>query len=135
MAIHGGVAGNVIPDECVVTVNYRYAPDLTAAEAESHVREVLAGFEVNVVDNAAGALPRLQLPEAAEFVAMVGEDPRPKFGWTDVARFARAGIPALNFGPGSPSVAHARHEFVPLHELRRCDAVMQNWLAGVTVIE
>ena len=135
VTIHGGVAGNVIPDECVVTVNYRYAPDLTAAEAEGHVREVLAGFEVNVVDNAAGALPRLQLPEAAEFVAMVGEDPRPKFGWTDVARFARAGIPALNFGPGSPSVAHARHEFVPLHELRRCDAVMQNWLAGVTVIE
>ena len=135
VAITGGVAGNVIPDECTITINYRYAPDRSADEAEFHVREVMAGFDVTVVDNAAGASPRLELPESADFVAMVGEEPRPKFGWTDVARFAAAGLPALNFGPGSPSVAHARHEFVPVGDLRRCDEVMHHWLASADVTD
>jgi len=128
VGIRGGVAGNVIPDECVVTVNYRYAPDRGAAEAVDHVREVLAGFDVRPVDNSAGALPRLDLPMAADFVRAIGAEPRPKYGWTDVARFAAMGIPALNFGPGSPSVAHAAHEFVPLGDLLRCEAALCEWL-------
>ena len=128
VGIRGGVAGNVIPDECVVTVNYRFAPDRSVDEAEREVRAIAEGFEVRVVDNAAGALPHLDLPLAAQFVAAVGTPPRPKYGWTDVARFAAAGIPAVNFGPGSPNVAHARHECVPLADLHRCENVLREWL-------
>jgi len=130
VSIRGGVAGNVIPDECVVTVNFRYAPNRTGEQAVAFVCDFFSGFEVTVTDNASGALPGLDLPEAIEFVAVAGSEPRPKFGWTDVARMAARGVPALNFGPGSPSVAHARHEFVPLDDLRRCHTVMHNWLAG-----
>ena len=129
VGIRGGVAGNVIPDECVVTVNYRFAPDRSVDEAEREVRSVAEGFDVRVIDVAEGALPHLHLPLAAQFVQAVGEPPRPKYGWTDVARFAAVGIPAVNFGPGSPNVAHARHEFVPLADLHRCEDVLRNWLS------
>ncbi|MDP3972158.1 MAG: peptidase dimerization domain-containing protein, partial [Candidatus Nanopelagicales bacterium] len=130
VAIAGGVAGNVIPDECVVTVNYRFAPDLSPAQAEEHLRQVFPDVELVVVDSAPGARPGLHLDLAREFVAATGERAAPKFGWTDVARFAAIGIPALNFGPGSPSVAHTPGEFVDVSELRRCEEVLRAWLAG-----
>ncbi len=126
--IHGGVAGNVIPDECVVTVNYRFAPDRSLTEAETLVRDVFDGFEVNIVDAAPGALPGLDRAAAADFVQAVGETPRPKFGWTDVARFSALGVPALNFGPGDPALAHTRDEHVPLAQIASCEARMRAWL-------
>ena len=128
--IRGGQATNVIPDEAVVTVNYRYAPSLGMADAEAHVREVFDGFDVTVTDHGPGALPGLELPAAQAFIAEVGAEPRPKFGWTDVARFAELGIPAVNYGPGSPSLAHTRDEHVPTSQLRECDEVMRAWLSG-----
>lgn len=128
--IRGGSATNVIPDEAVVTVNYRYAPSLSMAEAEGHVREVFDGFDVTVMDHGAGALPGLDREAAKAFVAQVGAEPRPKFGWTDVSRFAGLGIPAVNFGPGSPTLAHTREEYVPVDQLLRCDEVIRSWLAG-----
>ncbi|MHB1166330.1 MAG: succinyl-diaminopimelate desuccinylase [Candidatus Nanopelagicales bacterium] len=130
VGIRGGVAGNVIPDECVVTVNYRFAPDRSEAEAVEHVREVFAGLEVTVVDSAPGALPGLDRPAAAAFVSAVGPATRPKYGWTDVARFSALGIPALNFGPGDPSLAHTRDEHVPVRQLESCLADLRTWLAG-----
>jgi len=128
VAISGGVAGNVIPDECVVTVNHRFAPDRSEEQALGHVREVFDGFEVTVVDSAPGALPGLDRPAAADFVAAAGSEPRPKFGWTDVARFTALGIPALNFGPGDPSVAHTRDEHVSLTQIRSCEERLRRWL-------
>lgn len=128
--IRGGVAGNVIPDECVVTVNYRFAPDRSVDEAIAHVREVFDGYEVTVTDAASGALPGLDRPAAAAFVAAVGEEPRPKFGWTDVARFAALGVPALNFGPGDPALAHTRDEHVPLAQIASCEERMRAWLTS-----
>jgi succinyl-diaminopimelate desuccinylase len=128
--IAGGVAGNVIPDECVVTVNHRFAPDRTLDGAVAHVQEVFAGYEVVVVDAAPAAAPGLDRPAAAEFVAAVGEQPRPKFGWTDVARFTALGIPALNFGPGDPALAHTRDEHVPLAQIASCEQRMRAWLTG-----
>lgn len=130
VGIEGGVAGNVIPDACVVTVNYRFAPVLSPEDAEAHVREVFDGFEVTVVDLAPGALPGLDLAAAQDFVAAVGAEPRPKFGWTDVARFAEIGVPAVNFGPGDPSLAHAVDERVPEADLRACEATLRGWLTG-----
>lgn len=128
VGIAGGVAGNVIPDECVVTVNYRFAPDRTEAQAADHVRDVFAGYDVAIVDSAPPAAPGLDRPAAADFVRAVGAAPQPKFGWTDVARFAGLGVPALNFGPGDPSLAHSRDEYVPLADLTACEDALRSWL-------
>lgn len=133
VGIAGGVAGNVIPDACEVTVNYRFAPSRSTAEAEAHVRSVFAGFPLEVVDLAAGALPGLELPAARDFVASVGAQPRPKFGWTDVARFAQLGIPAVNFGPGDPSLAHAVDERVSEADLITCEQALTSWLTDQSV--
>jgi succinyl-diaminopimelate desuccinylase len=130
VGIRGGVAGNVIPDECVVTVNYRFAPDRTVDEAIDHMAEVFEGLPVTIVDQAAGALPGLGWPSAAAFVETVGEPARPKFGWTDVARFSALGIPALNFGPGDPAVAHTRDEHVDTAQLEVCEARLRAWLTA-----
>ncbi|WP_188984849.1 succinyl-diaminopimelate desuccinylase [Saccharopolyspora thermophila] len=127
--ISGGVAGNVVPDECVVTVNHRFAPDRTLAEAEAHLREVFDGFEVTVVDGAPAALPGLSAPAAAELVEASGAAPVAKLGWTDVARFAARGLPAVNFGPGSPTLAHTKQEHVAAAEIRRCADVLTRFLS------
>jgi succinyl-diaminopimelate desuccinylase len=130
VAIRGGVAGNVIPDECVVTVNYRFAPSLTPELAIRHVQAIFEGFDVRVVDVAAGAMPGLSHPAAEAFVERAGGNPRPKFGWTDVARFTSLGIPAVNFGPGDPSLAHTREEYVPTGQVRDALAAMRAWLTA-----
>src|SRR5918911_4637773 len=129
VAISGGIAGNVIPDYCRVVVNYRFAPDREAGAAVQHVREVFEGFEVSVIDAADGARPGLDRPAAAAFVAAIGAEPRAKDGWTDVARFSALGVPALNFGPGDPTVAHADDEHVPVAQLRACEEALLTWLA------
>jgi succinyl-diaminopimelate desuccinylase len=128
VGIRGGVAGNVIPDECVVEVNYRFAPDRSADQAAAHVREVFDGWEVAITDAAGGARPGLGNPAVASFVAAMGGAPRAKLGWTDVARFDALGIPAVNYGPGDPRVAHARNEHVSLAQIDQCEARMRDWL-------
>lgn len=129
--IAGGVAGNVVPDAAELDVNFRFAPDRTVAEAEAHVREVLAGLDLRceVTDSAAGALPGLAAPAAAELVAAAGGRFRAKYGWTDVARFAALGIPAVNYGPGDPNLAHKRDERVPLAQIRHVEAVLREYLS------
>lgn len=131
VAISGGVAGNVIPDECVVEVNFRFAPDRSEAEAEAFVRGLFAGYDVRVTDSAPGAMPGLDLPAAKAFVEAVGREVNPKFGWTDVARFTALGIPAVNFGPGDPMLAHKKEELVPVEHLVRCERQLTDWLTGV----
>ena len=128
--ISGGVAGNVLPDECVVTVNHRFAPDRSVAQAEEFLREFFHGYDVTVVDSAPGALPGLGLPAAKEFVETVGGPVNPKFGWTDVARFSALGVPAVNFGPGDPMLAHKQDEHVPVEHIERCERQMRSWLGG-----
>jgi succinyl-diaminopimelate desuccinylase len=128
--ISGGVAGNVLPDACVVTVNFRFAPDRTEAEAEAFVREFFDGFETTVSDSAPGALPGLDKPAAKAFLAAVGGEANPKFGWTDVARFTGLGVPAVNFGPGDPMLAHKQEEFVPLEHIERCERQLRDWLGA-----
>jgi succinyl-diaminopimelate desuccinylase len=128
--ITGGVAGNVIPDECVVTVNYRFAPDRSIDQAREHLEEVFAGWDVEIRDAASGARPGLDQPAVRSFVAALGGTPRAKLGWTDVARFDALGIPAVNFGPGDSLVAHAAHEHVRLAQIEECEARMRAWLAS-----
>ncbi|MGK5637894.1 succinyl-diaminopimelate desuccinylase [Streptomyces sp. URMC 126] len=131
--IGGGVATNVIPDECTVTVNFRYAPDRTEEEAIAHVREVFADCgvaEMTVDDHSGGALPGLSHPAAAAFMEAVGGEARPKFGWTDVARFSALGVPAVNYGPGDPLYAHKRDEHVVVERIHRCEERLRAWLTA-----
>lgn len=128
--IAGGIAGNVIPDRCEVEVNYRFAPSRSADEAAAHVRSVFEGFELDVVDIAPGARPGLDAPLAQEFLAAVGAEPRPKYGWTDVARFSALGVPAVNYGPGDPSLAHHDEERVPLAQIEDVERGLRAWLTA-----
>ncbi len=133
VGITGGVAGNIVPDECVVTVNFRFAPDRTLDDAERHVREVFAGLDagtaLTVTDASPGALPGLAAPAAREFLAATGTVPRAKYGWTDVSRLAARGVPALNYGPGDPNLAHTREEHVAVEQITRCAEVLRRFLA------
>ncbi len=128
--IDGGVAGNVIPDLCEIEVNYRFAPDRTEAEAADHLADVFAGYAIEVTDSAPGALPGLTTAPARAFLAEVGGEPVGKLGWTDVARFSALGVPALNFGPGDPNVAHSRDERVELPRIVAGADVLRRWLLG-----
>ena len=129
VGIRGGVAGNVVPDACTVSINFRFAPDQSVEQAKAHMHEVFDGFDVAVTDSAPGALPGLDVPAAAAFVEAVGGSANPKFGWTDVARFSALGVPAVNYGPGDPELAHTQGEFVPLAHLRSCLTTMTSWLS------
>lgn len=130
VAISGGVAGNVIPDLAMVTVNFRFAPSRSTAEAEAHLREVFAGFDLEVTDMAEGARPGLDAPLARDFLAAVGGEAAPKYGWTDVARFSALGIPAVNYGPGDPLRAHADDERVAVAEIVECERGLRAWLSA-----
>ncbi|WP_326688133.1 MULTISPECIES: succinyl-diaminopimelate desuccinylase [unclassified Streptomyces] len=131
--IEGGVAGNVIPDACTVTVNYRYAPDRSEEAALAHVREVFEGCgveELVVDDSSPGALPGLAHPAARAFLEAVGGEPQPKYGWTDVSRFSALGVPAVNYGPGDPNLAHKRDERVETGLILRCEERLRSWLTS-----
>ncbi len=128
VAISGGIAGNVIPDACTISINYRFAPHRGVEQAKQYCRDVLAGYDLTFVDAMAGARPGLDRPAAAAFVAAVGGDPSPKLGWTDVARFSELGVPAVNFGPGNPEKAHADDEFCPIADLYTCRDALLRWL-------
>lgn len=128
--ISGGVAGNVIPDACVVEVNFRFAPDRSEADAAAFVRAFFEGYDVRLTDTAPGALPGLDRPAAKAFVEAVGGEVNPKFGWTDVARFTGLGIPAVNYGPGDPMLAHKQEEHVPVEHIERCETRLRAWLEG-----
>ena len=128
--IRGGVAGNVLPDECVVEVNFRFAPDRSEAEAADFVRDFFEGYDVTLTDSAPGALPGLDVPAAKAFVEAVGGEVNPKFGWTDVARFSGLGVPAVNFGPGDPMLAHKQEEHVPVADIERCERTLRTWLGA-----
>jgi succinyl-diaminopimelate desuccinylase len=130
IGIRGGVAGNVVPDVCEVDVNYRFAPDRSEADALSHLIDVFAGFEVELADSAPGALPGLTARPARAFLEAVGGEPVGKLGWTDVARFAALGVPALNYGPGDPSLAHTRDERVEISKIVNGAAVLGRWLTS-----
>lgn len=129
VGIAGGVAGNVVPDEASVTINYRFAPDRSVDDAVAVMESLFAGWELEVTDSAPGARPGLESDIAREFVALTGDKPAPKYGWTDVSRLSEAGIPAINFGPGDPSLAHSAGEKVPISDLEKAHDVLLRWLS------
>ncbi|WP_326545699.1 succinyl-diaminopimelate desuccinylase [Mycolicibacterium sp. ND9-15] len=130
--IDGGIAGNVIPDAASVTVNFRFAPDRSVDQALLHVRDVLDGLdaEIALTDAAAGALPGLTEPAAAALVQAAGGRVRAKYGWTDVSRFAALGIPAVNYGPGDPNLAHRVDERVETQKITAVTDVLRRYLSA-----
>ena len=128
VGIEGGVAGNVIPDRCVVTINYRFAPDKSVEQAIDHVVNLFSDFDVEVTDQAPGATPGLSQQIAQDFLRATGALVAPKFGWTDVARFAEMKTPAVNYGPGDPSLAHSQGEFVSIDEVNQVAQTLEAWL-------
>ncbi len=128
VGISGGVAGNVVPDACEVELSFRYAPDRSPADALEYVSEFFAGYELKVRDEAPAAPPGLSTPILKRFVADVEAPVVGKYGWTDVARFAQLGIPALNFGPGDPALAHQRGEYVEVGSIETTAAGLRRFL-------
>ena len=128
VAISGGVAGNVVPDACEVTVNFRFAPDRSEDEALAHVREVFDGYSVVLTDSAPGARPGLDGELAKSIVAATGGPARAKLGWTDVARFGELGIAAVNLGPGDPNLAHKPEEHVLISRIGAVEDALVRFL-------
>ena len=136
VGIDGGTAGNVIPDRASMTVNYRFAPSTTGEEAIGVLRGLFEGSdaELDIDDLAEGARPGLTSELAQEFVGCARRNAGdikvgPKYGWTDVARFSSLGIPALNFGPGDPLLAHTIDERLPTWHIIRCAQILRQWLS------
>ncbi|MCQ4213958.1 succinyl-diaminopimelate desuccinylase [Streptomyces longispororuber] len=129
VAVRAGVAGNVVPDTCVISLNARFAPSRSAAEAEAYVRGLFpAEYEFEVTEVVPGALPGLDRAAVGSLVRFLGVEPRPKLGWTDVARFTELGVPAVNFGPGDPVLAHTAGEYVSVGQLVECERKLGDWL-------
>ena len=140
--LEAGVATNTLPDEAVLRVNFRFAPNRSADEAMAHFREVLGLDEfaaedltVDVEDASPGALPGLHAAAAKELVAVAGDVVKPKFGWTDVARFSALGIPAVNFGPGDPAYCHKKDEQIPVECITALWEDLRRYLTTAPVAE
>jgi succinyl-diaminopimelate desuccinylase len=136
VSVSGGVAANVVPDLASVTVNFRFAPDRTGAEAAAYVRQLLAPFvneadgdRVELLDSADGAPPSLDHPLLGALVEITQAAPRAKVGWTDVASFWEHGVPAANFGPGDPLLAHHPDERVTRAQLEATRAALAELIA------
>ena len=128
VGIRGGIAGNVIPDSATIVINYRYAPSVTPEQASQRINDLFSEYEVTILDNEPGALPGLSDPALEKLVSLVDGKVAPKFGWTDVARFAKLGIPAVNLGPGDPQFAHSANEHVAVADIEQTSQIVQQWL-------
>ncbi len=128
VSVSGGVASNIIPPSAIIDVNYRYAPDKSPDDALVELRRVFHGYSFELTDMAPGARPGLDREIAKSFVDSVGSTPKPKYGWTDVARFSALGIPAVNYGPADPSLAHTDNEYCPADQLDTCANGLRRWL-------
>ena len=135
--VSGGVAGNVVPDQVTLGLNHRFAPDRSGGEATAAVEALLApamdpaaGDRIEVVELAPAAAPGLDHPLLTRLAGLIGSPPRAKLGWTDVAFFAERGVPAVNFGPGDPTLAHTAGERVARQELDGVRTVLAQLLAS-----
>lgn len=128
--VEGGIASNVVPAAASAELNYRYAPGRTRAEAETRLRELVPGGELEILSNSPAAPPALANPLTARLRELVPEV-APKQAWTPVAQFAEQGIDAVNYGPGETAYAHRADEQVPVASLARSYEVLSAFLGSV----
>ncbi|MFT8330240.1 succinyl-diaminopimelate desuccinylase [Bifidobacterium psychraerophilum] len=149
--VSGGKGTNVIPDECRVHVNYRFAPNKSLEEAKSlmmgegsgivlgegegtAVGGVFEGFGIEMKDESPAARPGMDSELTASLADLVfertGQQAKAKLGWTDVARFSQLGIPAVNFGAGDPLLAHKHDEQIPESDLLLMADILEHWLSS-----
>ena len=133
VGLQAGVAANVVPDSATLRLNHRYAPDRSPSEAFAFVEELLGpvmreGDELTILDIAEAAPPNLSHPILAGLARVVEAPPRAKLGWTDVARFSAVGVPAVNFGPGHPELAHVPGEWVEADNLAQTAAALRRFV-------
>ena len=134
VGVEGGGARNSVPDSATAIVNFRFAPDRSPEQAEAYVRSLFAGeaLAIEVTDSAPGAAPGMDHPEFALLARELGErgagEPTAKLGWTDVARFSALAIPAINCGPGEPTLAHRADEACPISQIRQLHETFTAWL-------
>ena len=127
--VEAGIANNVVPDRCDIVVNRRYAPACSFADALEQTKALFAGAdEVEIVSASPAAAPNLTDPLIRDLIEAGNLDVRPKLGWTDVARFTEHGIPAVNFGPGDPELAHTADERVDRADLEHCLRVLSKFV-------
>jgi len=137
VAVEGGVANNVVPDSARVVLNHRFAPDVTIGEAFAAVLAIIdpaldpgLGDRVTLAASALAAAPGLGHPLLARLVTSSSAPPRGKLGWTDVSFFSARGVPAANFGPGEPTLAHSAGERVDRADLERAYEVLHELLVA-----
>lgn len=128
--VEGGIASNVVPAAASAELNYRYAPGRTRAAAETRLRELVPGGELEILSNSPAAPPALANPLTARLRELVPEV-APKQAWTPVAQFAEQGIDAVNYGPGETAYAHRADEQVPVASLARSYEVLSAFLGSV----
>ena len=143
--ISGGIGMSTYPDRCVLKLERRTIPGESSAEAIAEVERACATvrarrptFEASIKmllmqgpSDVAVDAPLVRelahsLEELAESVRVEGMS-----AWTDAALLNDAGIPAVCFGPGDISLAHAAEEYIPLDEIDRATDVLgrfaQRW--------
>ncbi len=134
VGVRGGGAHNSVPDSATAIVNFRFAPDRSPEQAEAYVREYFADMELQIelTDCAPGARPGMEHPEFARLANALRQQgvgkPTAKLGWTDVARFSALGVPAINCGPGDPTLAHRADEACPTAQIRHLHQMFAAWL-------
>jgi succinyl-diaminopimelate desuccinylase len=128
--IEGGRARNVVPDRCTANLNFRFAPDKSLEAAAEELRALARelGAEVELTDLSPACPAYADHPLVQRLLARTGVAAEPKQAWTDVARLAQAGVPAVNFGPGATAQAHQVGESVELPALARCYAALEAFL-------
>jgi succinyl-diaminopimelate desuccinylase len=128
----GGRGRNVVPDRFVLNLNHRFAPDRTLDRAQQYVVDLVRGrATVDFTDLSPAAMPSASHPLVRSLVDAGVRGVEPKQAWTDVARFAQLGVPAVNFGPGENAQAHQRNESTSLALLHDGYAIVERWLRAL----
>jgi succinyl-diaminopimelate desuccinylase len=125
----GGRGRNVVPDAFTLNVNHRFTPGTSVEQAQRDVTALVAGrANIEWRDISPSALPHADHPLVALLRDSGVPAVEPKQAWTDVARFAQLGVPAVNFGPGENAQAHQRNEWTSIARLLEGREILTRWL-------
>jgi len=127
--VSSGIANNVIPDEAILNINFRFSPEMTNDDAQNFINNMFSEFgEIEITSSSEGAMPNMENSNIKNFISSTGLSPNPKQAWTDIARFYSHGIASVNFGPGDPLLAHTADEHVSKKQLLESYELLMNFL-------